>query len=146
MEALDVLLALQLAASGVMLGVIWVVQLLVYPTFCTVSAEAWRTHHDSHSARITPIVLPAMAIELLAATLLAISRPAALPTSLVAANLVLAVATWVMTAYVAWRFHGPLGRAHDATTCARLVRANWGRTIVWSARVPVCVLLVLAAA
>ena len=143
-QLLELVLAVQLAASGVMLGTIWIVQRLVYPTFATIPEHAWREHHDTHSSRITPIVLPAMAIELAAATWLAIARPPGLPTGLIVANVALAAVTWALTAHISARRHMPLGSSYDPVMCARLVSTNRARTLVWSIRVPVCVALMVA--
>ena len=143
-QVLDLVLAVQLAASGTMLGAIWIVQRLVYPAFATIPEARWRDHHDMHSSRITPIVLPAMAIELVAALWLAIVRPPGLPAGLVVANVALALVTWAMTAHIAARRHTPLGLSYDPVQCERLVSANRARTFVWSIRVPICIALMVA--
>ncbi|MBC7462178.1 MAG: hypothetical protein H7287_12525 [Thermoleophilia bacterium] len=142
--ALQLVLALQLLAGGVMLGVIWMVQLIVYPAFAHVHRDAWRTHHDTHARRITYIVLPAMAVELCAAVWLVVARPAGIDSALIAANAALIVLLWGTTAFVATRYHRALGAGWDADAIAGLVRANWIRTVLWSARAAVAAALVLS--
>jgi hypothetical protein len=140
----DVALAAQLLASGVMLGVIWIVQLLLYPAFAHVAAADWSAHHGLHSQRITFVVLPAMAVELGVAVGLLIARPADLAGGLLVANLALVVATWGITAYVARRHHGGLGRGWNAGLIRSLVRVNWWRTAAWTAHAGVALTLVLS--
>ena len=58
-----------------MAGLGWIVQLVHYPLFESVGSERFVEYHRRHSERITPIVLPAMSIELITAGLLLFSRP-----------------------------------------------------------------------
>ena len=53
----------QLLATGVMIGVIWVVQLVHYPLFASVGANEFVAYHREHVRLITFIVGPAMLID-----------------------------------------------------------------------------------
>ena len=50
-----------------LVGVIWLVQLLVYPSMANVGADGYAAYHNLHTSRITPVVAPAMIIKLLTA-------------------------------------------------------------------------------
>ena len=145
MTLTELALAAQLLAAGVMVGVIWAVQLLVYPAFASVSLPDWTRHHTSHSRRITWIVLPAMATEVVACAWLACVSMSTLAHRLALANLVLVLSTWVVTAYVARRHHRRLTDAWHASTIQSLVRVNWVRTALWSARAVLGSALVIVA-
>jgi hypothetical protein len=141
---LELVLALQLLAGGVMLGVIWLVQLLLYPAFAEVPHDAWRSHHHTHARRITFVVLPAMGVELVAAAVLVVDRPAGITWWLVVVNAALIALLWAVTAFVATRHHRLLGEGWDAAVIGALVRVNWIRTALWTARAVVAVALVLS--
>jgi hypothetical protein len=63
------------AATWFMAGLGWIVQRVHYPLFEAVGSGRFVEYHRLHSARITPIVLPAMSIELITAGWLIFSRP-----------------------------------------------------------------------
>lgn len=134
------------AATWFMAGVGWLVQVVQYPLFASVGRESFVEYHRLHSARITPVVFPAMAIELATSAWLLFSRPAGTSMALVVAGFALALATWLATALLAVPRHSELGAGFDERTHRRLVRSSWVRTLAWSAHgVVVAVLLAQAA-
>ncbi len=70
-----------------MAGLGWIVQVVHYPFFEAVGSERFFEYHRRHSERITPIVLPAMSIELITAGLLLFSRPPGTAMALVLAGI-----------------------------------------------------------
>ena len=54
-----------------MVGVIWIVQLILYPAFADIGPENFKSFHTRHSNRISFIVGPVMFIDLLTAIILA---------------------------------------------------------------------------
>lgn len=133
------------AATWFMAGVGWIVQVVQYPLFAAVGRERFTEYHRLHSSRITPVVFPAMALELATSFLLLFSRPGGTSMALVVAGFLLALATWLATALLAVPRHAELGAGFDAGVHARLVRASWVRTVAWSAHgVVVAVLLAQA--
>ena len=129
-----------------MAGLGWIVQVVHYPLFEAVGSERFFEYHRRHSERITPIVLPAMSIELITAGLLLFSRPPGTAMALVVVGFLLAASTWLATALLAVPRHAELGSGFDALAHRRLVRSSWLRTIAWSAHgVVVAVLLAQAA-
>ncbi|MBJ7244394.1 MAG: hypothetical protein JHD03_06235 [Solirubrobacteraceae bacterium] len=140
------LLIICAAATWFMAGLGWIVQVVHYPLFESVGSERFVEYHRRHSERITPIVLPAMSIELITAGLLLFSRPPGTALALVVAGFLLAASTWLATALLAVPRHAELGSGFDALAHRRLVRSSWVRTIAWSAHgVVVAVLLAQAA-
>ena len=134
------------AATWFMAGVGWIVQVVQYPLFAAVGREAFPEYHRLHSSRITPVVFPAMAVELVTSGWLLVSRPGGTSQALVAAGFLLALATWLATAFLAVPRHSELGAGFEAGVHARLVRSTWARTLAWSAHAVVVAVLLAQAA
>ena len=134
------------AATWFMAGVGWIVQVVQYPLFAAVGRESFTEYHQLHSTRITPVVLPAMAVELATSFWLLFSHPVGTSMALVVAGFLLALATWLATALLAVPRHSELGAGFDAGVHARLVRASWVRTVAWSAHGGAMAVLVAQAA
>lgn len=137
---------LQLAAAAVMAAVGWMVQLIVYPAFAAVTSEQWPGHHRRHSQRITWLVAPAMSIELGCALWLAAWSPPGISTATLWGSIMLAGATWLVTAWVAMFHHRVLAASFDELTLRGLLRGNLVRTVCWSAHAVLAAYLVSAVA
>lgn len=130
---------IHLLATAAMFGVIWLVQLVQYPLFERVGKDAFAAYHEGHVSKITLVVLPLMAIELVTAGLFTWSY--VLKQSDVAAwyvSLTLLLVIWLSTALVQVPQHEMLASRFQAGIHNKLVTGNWIRTAAWSGRV-VCV-------
>ena len=125
------LLLLNLALAAYLTGVIWTVQLVVYPAFAAVDPARFVAFHARHSARISWVVLAPMVAELgLAAGLAWQGRTAPLWGAFG-----LVVFIWAATFFVSVPFHNRLGQSgYDYVAIDGLVRTNWLRTVAWTAR------------
>ncbi len=128
---MNALLAVHCAATWALVGLIWTVQLVLYPLFAHVCAETFRTYHARHTRNITLIVAPLMATELLTAVLLFI-RGAREPWLL--ASFVPLLFNWFLTWRVQIPLHDRLAAGFDPETQRRLVATNWWRTLAWTFR------------
>ena len=128
---MTLLLAVHAAATWALVGLIWTVQLVHYPLFAQVGAEAFRSYHARHTRQITWIVAPLMAVELLTAILL-VTRGAREPWLL--ASLAPLAFNWISTWRVQIPLHDRLANGFDADVHRRLVATNWWRTAAWSIR------------
>ena len=127
-----------LIVAAALAGLIWTIQLVHYPLFALVGADAWERYEAEHQRRITWLVLPLMTANVgLGVALFVDDR-----TSLTAVNGGLAIAVFVTTGLVFAPMHGALEHRFAAARIARLVRANWARTAAWTAQVVVAVALV----
>ena len=117
-----------------MVGVIWTIQIVHYPLFDGVGAEAFRAYEQRHmSAMGRLLALPAGSEVALAASV-AVARPPGVPLWLtLGAGAVLAT-IWVMTAGIAVPAHRLLGEGFDQRVHRRLIRSNWWRTAGWTVR------------
>ena len=128
------LLLLHVAATLYLLGLVWFVQCVHYPLLATVGRSRFCEYERSHVSRITPIVAPAMVIELKTAVLLVALPPAGLPLAAAWLGLALVVSIWVSTFWLQVPRHAELEHGFDPDAHRRLVRSNWLRTTAWSLR------------
>jgi hypothetical protein len=122
---------LQLVTCCFMTGLIWVIQLVHYPSFVYATRESFTAFHDFHSTRITWIVGPVMTLELVTAVALCLSSAASAFWWL---NLGGVMAIWACTAFLSVPYHNQLSAAFSAEAASALVTTNWPRTILWSLR------------
>jgi ACR3 family arsenite efflux pump ArsB len=113
-----------------MTGLIWMVQLVHYPSFAYVDQKKFGAFHVFHSKAITWMVLPVMAVELALAVLLVAKSP----DLFWKVNLAGLVLIWLATASLSVPIHNQLAIAPTDALAARLVWTNWPRTILWSLR------------
>lgn len=109
---------------------IWLVQFIIYPSFCHVSDQALPSWHRVYTHRISYFVMPMMLAQLILSLLTCIHRM----TVLSLLDLGLVGATWGLTAWLSVPLHKALaaGRVDPAIRMA-LVRTNLPRALVWTA-------------
>lgn len=126
------MLILHLIATSVMVGVIWVIQLVHYPSFHFVELKQYTTFQRFHMARISYVVIPVMLTELFTLILIVISMDQI--DTLVLASAVFLIFIWLMTAVFFSSVHQKLTLGYDQTVVDKLVKLNWGRTLLWTLR------------
>ncbi len=125
------MLILQLILTGMLAGLCWTIQVVVYPQFANVPASHFAAYHTAHASRITWIVAPLMLGELSLSALLVVQNGTAITWVLAA----LTGLVWLSTAFIQIPLHNRLGRdGHNLEVIQRLVRSNWIRTLIWTAR------------
>ena len=120
------------AASTLLCGLIWTVQVVQYPLFRKAEAS-FADFHAAHMARIGPLVGPLMLLEG-ATTMLLVLRPGNVPREAAWAGLGGLALVWLSTALLQVPAHRSLSRGFSAQLCDRLVATNWLRTVAWSVR------------
>jgi len=152
MDPLSWCLLIHAAATGVMTGLIWFVQVVHYPMFADVAqqslgspdaAERFAKHEQAHQQRTTLIVLPTMTVELITAGLLLFWLPPGTAATLAWAGFVLLLLIWASTFFIQVPCHQKLARGFQEKTHRRLVASNWLRTAGWSARFAVALWLLI---
>lgn len=129
-----ILLIVQITATMMLVGVIWVIQLVQYPFFVHFEKTDFSRHHADYTFWITPIVAPLMIVEILSAALILFYPPPYLEYKLLVFGFVLCLAAWLSTFFIQIPLHDRLAVAFDAEAHAALVRTNWIRTLTWTAR------------
>lgn len=127
-----------------MTGVIWTVQVVHYPLFLRVGAEAFADYEAAHCRRITFVVMPLMLLEVAASVLLLASATTPMLRGLAATGLLLLALLWTSTFALQVPCHRRLERGFDAPAVRRLVATNWLRTVGWTLRAALAVELLLA--
>ena len=111
------------------LVLIWMVQLIVYPSFKYHHGQDFTTWHEIYTKRITLIVLPLMVGQLLLCSYQAYFSW----DFLTGLKLLLVLANWALTFIVFVPLHAKLSQdAATNTLKERLVSKNWFRTVLWS--------------
>ena len=128
------ILLINLASTIFLTGLIWLVQIIQYPGFAFVETEKFRAFHASYTFWITPIVAPAMLLELLTSALLLFYSPENIDSKLIWLGLVLTIIVWASTFFIQVPLHEKLALGFDAEAHSALVNTNWIRTIAWSLR------------
>lgn len=118
----------QVFSCWFMTGVIWLVQVLIYPNYKFVGQKEFENFHEFHMNRITWIVAPMMGIELFSAIWLLWNHP----DSIYWINSISIALIWCLTAFVNVPTHRVL--TFEIKKTKRLVAGNWPRTILWTIR------------
>ena len=131
----DALLLANAAATWVMCGVIWFVQLVHYPLFRDYDRAAFRAAMLAHQAATQKVVFPAMMTELVTALALLAWPPLGIAAWVPWVGAALVGVWGFATVLVMVPLHERLARdGFDEARHRRLVRWNWVRTAAWSVR------------
>jgi hypothetical protein len=130
------ILVIHLMATAFMTGLIWLIQIVHYPSFSYVESSRFQEFEAFHTKRITPIVAPMMLLELITLVILVFQSFDIL---LLASALTL-IGVWLVTFFISIPCHSKLHRGADEKIIKKLVSSNWYRTIFWSIRtILICV-------
>ena len=126
------MLIIHLIATSVMVGVIWIIQLVHYPSFHFIERNQYTSFQRFHMSRISYVVIPAMVTELFTLILIIISIDQV--NLIILASALLLIVIWLMTAVFFSGVHQKLTLGYDQTVVEKLVKLNWGRTLLWTLR------------
>lgn len=121
---------LHLFTTFALTGLIWTIQIVHYPFFHQIEPERFTDFLLHHGKRITPLVAPLMIAELAGAAYLSTLGSEYFYWHL--AGLILVILIWLSTFLIQVPLHTSLLRKHDREKIRRLVGTNWIRTILWS--------------
>lgn len=136
-----ILAATHAVSTLMMAGIIWFVQLVHYPLFVSVGEERFDRFEKQHVRRTTWIVAPLMLGETVTAVALAFlawGRSWGWWTLL---GVALLGVIWASTVWLQVPCHRKLESGLDPASVRRLVRTNWIRTMAWSARAVVAIVI-----
>jgi hypothetical protein len=123
---LEIFLLLQLIASAAMTGIIWMVQIAIYPLFARLTGPTFDDYHNRYMRQVTFVIAPTMFLEAASCAvclLIGDWQTFILPTLLLGI-------VWGSTAFIQVPQHQRL----TPETAPHLVRSNWIRTAAWTAR------------
>lgn len=112
-----------------LLVLIWMVQLVVYPSFLYYSYEQLLDWHSRYVQRISIMVIPLM----FGQTLVSVYQLYQEQSFYTIGTGILVIVTWVLTFSLFVPRHNAItNRAYTDKTLADLVALNWFRTIIWT--------------
>jgi len=114
-----------------LVGLIWVIQLVHYPSFHFVDKSNFAQFESFHSLRISIVVIPLMLLELISSLALLYYAPKKLMLPIVVA-LFFVLLVWAITFFVSSPIHGKLLSDYDKELIDKLISTNWWRTILWT--------------
>ena len=114
-----------------LVGLIWVIQVVVYPQFLRVAEKEFIPFHFGHCLRIGLLIAPLLAAETITAAAL-LYQGHREPAFLISASLM--PVNWLSTAVFQAPTHVHLMDGFDADLIRRLIRSNWLRTMAWTVR------------
>ena len=126
------MLTMHLALASIMVGVIWVIQLVHYPSFRFTDREKYVSFQIFHMRKISFIVMPVMVLEFLSGLLLVLYHSNY--ESLLRISFILLLIIWLVTALFFAQIHQKLSKGYDETLLRKLVSFNWIRTLLWTIR------------
>ena len=117
-------------STSLMVGIIWVIQLLHYPAFHFIKEIDYVEFQHFHMQRISFIVVPVMIIELLSGFMLVYY----FRSNLLILCLIILLVIWSITFVFFTKLHQSLLDGYDKIIVDKLVQINWSRTVLWSLR------------
>lgn len=122
--------SLSLAVDAGLAVLIWLVQLIVYPSFHHIAGSDFPSFHSRYTRLMGYIVAPLMIAQIFLHLALAIRFPQPLPLT----TATLAAATWLSTFALSVPCHRELqAEGYQPAVVSRLVSTNWIRTALWTA-------------
>ncbi len=108
---------------------IWLVQLVIYPSFCEFAKEDLERWHKKYTRRMTIIVLPLMLGQLSLAIIQVINDHS----WYIVFGLIMICLAWVSTFFQFIPTHNKISFGNaDKTVLNMMIRKNWLRTILWT--------------
>jgi len=126
------LILLHFMASSIMVGVIWVIQLVHYPSFHFVDKLRYPNFQSFHMTRISYVVIPVMLTELITLILLFYTMDDM--NILLVLSAIMLFSVWVITAVFFSGAHQKLTLGYDKSVVDGLIKMNWLRTLLWTFR------------
>ena len=118
--------------SWLMIGLIWIVQIVTYPIFSSVGCHKYDEFHSKHVSLITPLVAPLMLFELFVGVMLLVVSGPFWYYGYSVINLIFLAIIWASTFFIQIPLHAKLSLRFDRKFHTSLVRTNWVRTFAWS--------------
>ena len=133
------------AASLVMTGLIWFVQIVHYPLLAQFGSSQSTQVAVEHQRRTSWVVGPPMAVEGVTTLFLLAQQPDGVSALLPWVNAVLLAIALGSTIFLSVPLHARMAQSHDDNTGRKLVLTNWPRTFAWSARAALCIVMLAQA-
>ena len=118
--------------TSIMTGVIWVIQIVHYPSFHFIEKELYTAFQKFHMNKISIIVIPIMLAELITGMMLFLDTSSKSPFLII--SFVILVLIWLITGVFFSKAHKELMTGYQELVVNQLVVMNWIRTLLWTLR------------
>ena len=118
--------------TSIMTGVIWVIQIVHYPSFHFIEKELYTAFQKFHMNKISIIVIPIMLAELITGIMLFLDKSSKSP--LLTISIIILVLIWLITGVFFTKAHNELIAGYQELVVNQLVAMNWIRTLLWTLR------------
>ncbi len=122
---------IHIISTSIMVGVIWVIQLVHYPSFKYVNESDYIIFQKYHMSNISYIVFPVMFTELITALIILFFGEKSLFFVL---SLICLFLIWVITGVLFTKYHSILKEGKDLMIIEKMIKANWIRALLWTMR------------
>lgn len=143
MDVAEVALVANLVASAVMVGIIWFVQRVHYPLLALVGTDRAAEVALEHQRRTGQVVGLPMVVEGVSTLLLLVERPDAVSAVWPWVGAVLLAVALGSTIMLSVPRHARMATHPDDEVGRSLVRTNWPRTVAWTLRGSVGVIMLV---
>tara|TARA_B100001250_G_scaffold398865_1_gene407628 strand:+ start:812 stop:1213 length:402 start_codon:yes stop_codon:yes gene_type:complete len=126
------ILLIHIISTSIMVGVIWTIQLVHYPSFNFINQKDYIKFQNFHMNQISLIVMPIMGIELFTGLIiifLEIKNGLMFHFSISILFLI-----WLITGIIFSRLHQKLTMGYQPLIINKLIKMNWLRTFLWTFR------------
>ena len=133
------LTTIQLVVTAYLVGLIWLIQLIHYPTFRWVTADRWADFHQAHTATMGLLAGGPMIIALLVGGWLSWQAGLTWNGESLRQHLVLAceLLAWAVTFLISVPLHTKLAGGPDPAAINLLILSNWARTAAWTTKLAI---------
>ena len=118
--------------TSIMTGVIWVIQIVHYPSFHFIEKELYTSFQKFHMNKISIIVMPIMLAELITGIMLFLDKSSKSP--FLSISILILVLIWLITGVFFTKAHNELIAGYQELVVNQLVAMNWIRTLLWTLR------------
>ena len=125
-----ILSLIHLISTSLIVGIIWVIQVVHYPSFHFIGNSKYISFQKFHMERISYIVIPVMLVESISGFLLIYDEL----NLILLISMVLLLSIWMLTAFFFASVHQQLVSGYKQETVRKLVKINWIRTLLWTLR------------
>ena len=113
----------------VMCVFLWIVQLIIYPSFAYMDLDKLNSWHSKYTRRIGLIMGPIMILQIFLIGSFAYYEPG----KITIFRLIIVLSCWVITFLVSVPLHRKIETSTDVSMSIKaLVKTNWSRTALWS--------------
>ncbi len=134
---IDTLYFIQIVCNSYLVSLVFMTQFITYPTFLDIDKDKFLEYHQKYVNKISFIVAPVMLIELLTLFLIAYLSSE----FLIVKTLILLLVIWLTTFFIMIPSHNRISKSFDKKEIINLINYNWVRTILWSLKLLLIILL-----